>query len=491
MTTISERALAIRPRAFTLELTKGCNLRCGYCYYAQREAAYAPSVTMSPETAARSVDLLIEQSRPGETLHRHCSGGGPLLNLPILEYALEYASKRAQETGRRFTFELTTNGTRFSEAAITLVNRYELQVGVSFDGPPELQDVARPLAGGGSSTALALPGLRQFMSSRQGTPLEEKTHASVVLTRRSLDLCGIQSYLEGLGFRRIIFSPATDLKGVSEGLTPNDLPAIFAAYDRLAVEHEARRARGEVPPDTWFGELFEALVSGAKKDAFCGGGRDYLGVAADGQVYLCYRFYEDKTQHMGSVHSGLETGVTERLLADPIDERTACGRCWARHFCGGGCHHDNLLATGGLGDPNPVTCEIFRHSMGRTLEMWARLSHTAHGAARRQPATENSMKPPSSPPAPGSHPKTRSTCHAREIQNPDGRTERVVYEPSSHEVVVLNGTASLIFDLCDGSRTHDDLVSELVRRYAAPREVLARDLASTLSHFAAKGLLAP
>ena len=45
-------------RALTLELTKGCNLRCGYCYYAEREDAYQPATRMSAEVAAQSVDLL-------------------------------------------------------------------------------------------------------------------------------------------------------------------------------------------------------------------------------------------------------------------------------------------------------------------------------------------------------------------------------------------------------------------------------------------------
>jgi hypothetical protein len=35
--------------------------------------------------------------------------------------------------------------------------------------------------------------------------------------------------------------------------------------------------------------------------------------------------------------------------------------------------------------------------------------------------------------------------------------ERVVYDPVSHEVVVLNKTAAFIFELCDGSRTVKDL----------------------------------
>ena len=52
----SSRNDEARPRALALELTKGCNLRCGYCYYGTREAAYDPSAAMSLETARRAVD---------------------------------------------------------------------------------------------------------------------------------------------------------------------------------------------------------------------------------------------------------------------------------------------------------------------------------------------------------------------------------------------------------------------------------------------------
>ena len=66
-----EKAAALRPRAFILELTKGCNLRCGYCYYAQRQDAYDPKRVMSPEVALRSVDVLFDEAPPGERVHVH------------------------------------------------------------------------------------------------------------------------------------------------------------------------------------------------------------------------------------------------------------------------------------------------------------------------------------------------------------------------------------------------------------------------------------
>jgi len=483
-----EEARAIKPRAFSLELTKGCNLRCGYCYYAAREEAYDPRRVMSVEVAERSVDLLLRESGDNEAVHLHLFGGEPLLNFPLLRHVVEYGEAQAAARGRKITFEVTTNGTRFSEPVIAFLNQHRIHVGVSFDGPPDVQDRSRP-ALVGSSHALALPGIRHFLASRQGTDLAARTHCSVVITRRELDLVRIVRDLEELGFERIILTPATDLTGSgSHGLSTEDLPAILRAYDALAADFEARKREGRPAAVTWFDNLLGRLLSGKRKTRFCEGGRDYLGVAADGKVALCYRFYENGEFAMGDVHQGIDRRVTERLLELPLENKPACSTCWARYFCGGGCHHENLIATGGLGDPNPVTCEILRHSMGRTLEIWARLTRDGriegralgNGAATR----ENTAMNPK--PAIDLHyqPKIRNSCHVRKV----GR-EHVVYEPVSHEVVVLNATAAFIFEHCDGERTAADLVAAMASRFHAPADVLERDLLQTLELFRQKSLL--
>jgi len=476
------RAAAIKPRAFSLELTKGCNLRCGYCYYAAREHAYDPRTRMSPEVAEQSVELLMREAEVGAPIHLHLFGGEPLLDFDLLRHVVEYGERRARETGRAITFEVTTNGTRFTERVDEFLNAHAIHVGVSFDGPPDVQDASRP-ALAGSSYALAAPGIRRFLASRTGTPLAAKTHASVVITRRELDLVRIVAHLEELGFGKIILTPATDLTGTTHGLRQDDLPAVLAAYDALAARYEADARAGRAASVTWFPSLMGRLLSGERRGAFCQGGRDYLGVAADGTLALCYRFYENPEFAMGHVRTGIERGVTERLLALPLEDKPACATCWARYFCGGGCHHENLVSTGGLGEPNAITCAILRHSMDRTLEAWARLSRTGGVGERRSVVGGPAMRDPVELPL-TTKPKTRATCHVREVGS-----ERVVYEPVSHEVVILNATAHRIFSLCDGSRTLADILEALASRFAAPRDVLERDLRATLALFSGKGLL--
>lgn len=483
------------PRALALELAKGCNLRCAYCYYAEREDAYDPSTRMSEEVAERSVELLFEDESDAP-VHLHFFGGEPLLNVPLLQHTVAYAERRSAETGRRVTYEVTTNGTRLTDEVIAFLNDHAVKVGVSFDGPPEVQDAARPHAGG-SSYGLAAPKIERLLVSRAGGELERATHASVVLTRREPDVMRIVKHLEGMGFRRILLTPATDLESHAEGEASNgfreeDLPELEAAIEALAQDYEDRIRRGEDTVVTWFEVLMGRVLSGERRTSFCQGGREYLGVSAGGDLNLCYRFLEDDEYAMGNVFDGVDRGVTERLDEHAPDTRTSCSVCWARHFCGGGCHHDNVHAGGGLGEPNPITCDLFRFSMDRTLAAWARLTKSGHLGARAPVTAAASM---TSPATNMTNPEEGSTAeltlrrtegaHVRELDN----GEVAVYEPRSHELCVLSRVAAFVFDRCDGKRTRDDLLALLEERYEAPRDVLAADLDATLANLREKHLV--
>jgi len=480
MSDLAAQARAVKPRAFALELTQGCNLRCGYCYYAERETPYDPRTRMSRAVAEAAVERLLADGPPDQPAHLHFFGGEPLLDFALLREVTLYAERRARESGRAVTFEVTTNGTRLEPEVIAFLNQHRVAVGVSFDGPPEVQDAARPLAGG-SSWALAAPKIRALNASRLGTDLA--THASVVVTRRELDLVRLVEHLEELGFRKILLTPATDLEGKSNGIRPEDLPRAFAAIDRLADEYERRVSAGEPVHETWFPRLVGRVQSGERLTKFCSGGRDYLGVAADGTVSLCYRFFEDERFAMGSVQEGIERGVTERLLAQPFDQRAECSRCWARHYCGGGCHHDNLASQGAIERPNPVSCELFRHGMGRALDAWARLSR-AGALAGRRPAGVSSPAMEADEPAVVARPRRVEGTHVRVLGE-----ERLVYDPATHEVSVLNESAAFILDLCDGVRTRADMLAALAERYAAPHETLRADLEAILADLSARGLV--
>ncbi len=482
MSTVADTSPGLR--AFTLELTKACNLRCGYCYYAVREDAYSPAQRMDKEVAEKSVDMLVKSQ--SSELHIHFFGGEPLLNFPVLAHTVLYAKQEAAKVGKTFTFEMTTNGTRFTDDVIEFLNEHKIRVAVSFDGPKELQDVVRPLSGG-SSYALAEPQIRKFLASRAGTELELETWCSAVITRLDLDIRKIVRHFESLGFRKVFFSLVTDMDGSGNGIRPSDLPLLLEAYDELAADYEAKLRSGERNSVHVFNSHMDQLLSGKKRENFCYGGRDYLGVAADGKLNLCYRFYEDNEFGMGSVDDGVTRDVTERLLELPVEKKTQCSTCWARYFCGGGCHHENVTLGGSLGEPNPISCDFLRHNMSNVLATWGRLLRDGSvpqikGSedTRQRPLVENTTFDLSN-----DCPTKSPANHERIIEN-----ERVVYNPESHQVVLLNRTAGFILERCDGTQSVGELLRALEEHFAAPTEVLQSDLFETLSELRHKKIVA-
>src|SRR6185436_7984907 len=130
-TPLAHAARDVRPRAFALELTKGCNLRFGYCYYAERERAYDPKTRMSREVAYQSIEVLLRDGPEGEPVHVHFFGGEPLLDFELLSDVTLHGERRAREVGKSITFEVTTNGTRLEPEVIDFLNEHAIAVGVS------------------------------------------------------------------------------------------------------------------------------------------------------------------------------------------------------------------------------------------------------------------------------------------------------------------------------------------------------------------------
>lgn len=68
--------------------------------------------------------------------------------------------------------------------------------------------------------------------------------------------------------------------------------------------------------------------------------------------------------------------------------------------------------------------------------------------------------------------------------------EAMLYQPDRDELHVLNPTAQLIWELCDGSHSVNDMVGAVRSRFAAPPEVnILVDVERTVAEFREKQLL--
>jgi len=79
-------------------------------------------------------------------------GGEPLLAFPLLKKVTAHLRETAAAAGESADFAVCTNGLLLHDEAIAWFRENGFRLLVGFDGPPQIQDRNRPLAGGGPSS---------------------------------------------------------------------------------------------------------------------------------------------------------------------------------------------------------------------------------------------------------------------------------------------------------------------------------------------------
>lgn len=86
--------------------------------------------------------------------------------------------------------------------------------------------------------------------------------------------------------------------------------------------------------------------------------------------------------------------------------------------------------------------------------------------------------------------ETTKPVRKPEITVKDIGGETLLHSPDGKAIHVLNPTAQLIWEMCDGEHTHSDMEQTLRNRFVIPDEYdVLSDIRRTLETFATNGLL--
>lgn len=141
------------PLCLTVYLNNVCNLACIYCYAnpLSYKAVHPRPSLGALEAAAQQVAENCSQMGSPFTLVLH-GGGEPTLDQAYADQVLELVDRIAESHRLPIFRYIATNGVMPASRVRWLARRFDL-VGLSCDGPAEIQSAQRPLRNGGSSTA--------------------------------------------------------------------------------------------------------------------------------------------------------------------------------------------------------------------------------------------------------------------------------------------------------------------------------------------------
>lgn len=276
------------------------------------------------------------------------------MNMAVVKEVVRYAERAGEMAGKHFRFTLTTNATLMDKDTLEFLNSKNMQVILSIDGRQQVHDRFRCYPDGRGSHASALENTITFLRSRD----YQNYYVRGTYTRENLDFTEDARWFIEHGIKSFSLEPAAIDPTLSYAITADDLPRVFLEYERLVSLYLSQRRAGT--PFSFY--HFEVDLSGGpcleKRMSGCGAGREYLAVSADGTLYPCHQFDGMAEFQMGTVFKPDLAPVRERLTRAGLQYKLKCAGCWARFYCGGGCHAQALLRNGSLHEPDAVACEI-------------------------------------------------------------------------------------------------------------------------------------
>lgn len=343
-------------KAMCLNIAQACNMRCGYCFAC--DGGYGgEAALMNLDTACKAIDLLIKMSGSRKNIEVDFFGGEPLLNFETVKKTVAYGKAKAQEAGKNIAFTLTTNAVLLDDKAIEFLNDNNMSTVLSLDGRQSTHDRMRRHADGSASYMDIAPRIKKFVD----TCPERPYYVRGTYTRHNLDFAADVEHIAQLGIPSISVEPVVGKPEDEWAIKENDIPTIKQEYKRLATTYLRHKREGHEFAFFHFNINLTKGPCTSKRASGCGSGVQYIAVAADGKLYPCHQFVGQDDFILGDVVQGLvNQEIPASFAACNIETKTECKKCWARYFCGGGCHANAWQDNADISKPYAIGCDIER-----------------------------------------------------------------------------------------------------------------------------------
>lgn len=327
-----QRTEPFQPECLTLYLHNQCNLNCVYCY---TEPDPRRGEHLSPNAIVAAADLVAGNCRvKGLPLALVLHGGGePSLFQEEAEHALRLVENAAQRYGLEQFRYIATNGILSEAKARWLVANFDL-IGLSCDGPPDIQNQQRPRQSGGTTSDALERTAAIFHQSQQPFHVRATITASTIQRQPEItDYIG--SVLQP---SEIHFEPVY-VGGRSAQSSEPDLAQEFVTY--FCAAREIARSHG-----------IKLSYSGVRVEAihgpYCHSFRPVLNLVPPGVATACFKYTDAHAVEQAGVRIGAYQNGTfeidhQQLATLRQDIPASCPECFNRFHCARACP-DNCQA---------------------------------------------------------------------------------------------------------------------------------------------------
>jgi uncharacterized protein len=351
---VALRKYEFEPTLIEIEVTRGCTLRCKYCY-----ASAGEKNAMKKTTLEKIAELI--SKLPNKRIGIQLSGGEPLLEWKKIKWLIDKIHELKDDL-KELKVNIETNGTLVTPKIARELKEYDVKIGVSIDGRENEHNIARVFSNGKGSYKYVIKAIENLRNAGY-------TWISSITTFHRFNISNPESVLRhlwlDLGISASRFNYAIFMGRLKQHKEFYISPREFLEIKKR-IFIEAYRLKKSGCNSKLLDEYFDNLTRMYDKNIClsrgCRAGIRMFFIDVDGNIYPCTRLRIPYFK-LGDVFSFKNLKESyEKFISLPLRSSSTlkwCEGCPWGFFCEGGCPGESLHFYGNSYYPSPF-CEFIK-----------------------------------------------------------------------------------------------------------------------------------
>jgi len=196
-------------------------------------------------------------------------------------------------------------------------------------------------------------------------------------TRWNLDFCQDVRHLLEEGFHMISIEPVVADSRLPYSIRAEDISIIEKEYEALTAYWLAQKLNAQEFSFFHFNIDLNQGPCLPKRLSGCGAGQEYLAVSPYGILYPCHQFMGEAEFEIGNVFDGIiRRDISRTFRSNHVLYKETCKSCWARFYCGGGCHANAWRQNGVISSPYEIGCLLEKKRIECSIYLKTKLYET-------------------------------------------------------------------------------------------------------------------
>jgi len=369
---------------FSFPTVHDCNLRCKYCFANAGTNFNEKNKNISSQQIENIYKFLLNCDNFKNTNKFRLdfvSGGEPLLNFGLVKEAKTIGDRIFNECGKTLDIWLCTNAVLLEEDKAKYLNNNNISIGVSLDGPKDVNDICRNYPDGNSSYSEVVDAISEIISNKTYSRFFRDMWVLTVITSQTKNIIDILEHHKNMGLNNVQMKIVRSAENDEFALTKKSVQNFISIYSELADFIIKRIECDDISylkmflnGNDYLGKIIIRLILRDAAVYRCMAGRNKMSFAANGDIYPCDSFVGIPDFKIGNIHDGLYQKKIDEFYNMIIFKRPKCKDCWANIICGGDCYYNSYVKNGNMRDPDEAFCEVNQHLCLLSIKIVGHLS---------------------------------------------------------------------------------------------------------------------